>query len=634
MRHRRTQTDFLRLFRLLFLFVCALLPSPEARASDLEIVPRETPYVGRELILSLQGEAIAQDPLIEWSLSGDVKPVLLRNGGLECAFTPSNASTVDITVLARSHDGQNIASADLELTPRYADAVIEQLKDQPLMLWDIQAKEETPTSELSSSRPIGFGVKLVPPYNGELRYVWTSDASTSILSEDNTPETAIARSEIGDAELSVKVFNAAGILMGAASLTVPITIPSSRLEDSARQKAGWADWEEAQTLWSQRRYAEGMELAQHAASAVPEDPDITSGLEGMAARYARVLRSIELQEKGFAQREKDQLPEALRSYRQARVLWPMPEIDAAIKELEEAVDALRVRNQQAEWLRDTASAYDQEGMFQEALDYYAQSQALVPLQPIEDRMARISRRLTLIAEADRLAGEGNALERNGKIAEAIESYKASLEHNPDGALSQHVTELEAIVERRKKQAAALLREGIELQRQKKDAEALTRYRESEALWPSSDAQKRMAALGKSVPNASGAPLRAPEDFGIGTKADAARFLVSGNKLYGEKRYREALEQYRKSYAISQDQILSALIRKLEVSLKEYEAVHAANALIKEANLLYNQGLVKEAVAKYRESLAVHANTEVEAFLGYIENTKPASLDASPDERKK
>ena len=51
------------------------------------------------------------------------------------------------------------------------------------------------------------------------------------------------------------------------------------------------------------------------------------------------------------------------------------------------------------------------------------------------------------------------------------------------ALSQHVTELQTIVAQRKKQAAALLREGIELQRQKKNAEALTRYRESEALWP-------------------------------------------------------------------------------------------------------------------------------------------------------
>ena len=54
MRHRRTQTDFLRFSRLLLLFAWTFLPSFAARASDLEIVPREVPYVRRETILSLK----------------------------------------------------------------------------------------------------------------------------------------------------------------------------------------------------------------------------------------------------------------------------------------------------------------------------------------------------------------------------------------------------------------------------------------------------------------------------------------------------------------------------------------------------------------------------------------------------
>ena len=131
-----------------------------------------------------------------------------------------------------------------------------------------------------------------------------------------------------------------------------------------------------------------------------------------------------------------------------------------------------------------------------------------------------------------------------------------------------------------------------------------------------------------------AAVRTPEDFGIGTKADAARFLISGNKLYGEKRYREALAQYRKSYAISQDQVLSEQIWKLETSIREYEAIQASNKLIKEANLLYNQGLLQEAATKYRDSLAVHPNAEVEAFLKQIQNALPASPDASPSAPQK
>ena len=144
-------------------------------------------------------------------------------------------------------------------------------------------------------------------------------------------------------------------------------------------------------------------------------------------------------------------------------------------------------------------------------------------------------------------------------------------------------ELEEIVVQRKRQAAALFREGSDLQRKRQETEALLRYRESMAMWPSPEAQKRIDALERTVRLPKSADIRAPENFGIGTKSDAARFLIAGNKLYGEKRYREALVQYRKSYAISQDQILSELIRKLEASLNEYEAIQAANKLIKEDN---------------------------------------------------
>ena len=62
-------------------------------------------------------------------------------------------------------------------------------------------------------------------------------------------------------------------------------------------------------------------------------------------------------------------------------------------------------------------------------------------------------------------------------------------------------------------------------------------------------------------------------------------------------------------------------------MNKYEAIQAANKLIKEANLFYNQGHIREAAAKYRESLAAHTNAEVEVFLKYIESAALASIDA-------
>ena len=248
---RPQKTVFYFLHGLWTLVFVACVFSSAAHAADLQIVQGEDAYVGQEIVLSLQGSLLSQKPLFEWSVSGDVKSVLLKNGGAEFAFTPINTSAIDIEAVAKNPDGQVLTTAKLGLTPRYFEVGIEKLEDEPLMLWDIKVKEERPTTELASNRPIRFEARLTPSYNGELRYDWTSDASTSILSSDAS-QTTITRSEIGDSELSVQIVNAARIPLGRASRVVSVTVPSSRIEDSARQKAGWTDWQEAQAQWAHK----------------------------------------------------------------------------------------------------------------------------------------------------------------------------------------------------------------------------------------------------------------------------------------------------------------------------------------------------------------------------------------------
>ncbi|MDO4785358.1 MAG: tetratricopeptide repeat protein [Fretibacterium sp.] len=619
---RKLRTKALHAFGTLLLLV---LSSPLAvLASELQVMPKEDVYVGREIVLSLGGTAVSQKMLFEWAVSGDVKPIFLRKEGAECAFTPTNPLPIEVRVLARNQEGQVVASSDIALQPQYFEVGIVKLDSAPLLLWDVLTKEERPTEDLPSGRPIRFRAELTPPYDGEIHFSWGADASTAILSNDGSPEVAIARSEVGDAEVTVRVSNAAGITLGTSSKTVPITLPASRLEDSARQKKAWEAWLEAESLWEQRDYAKAMDTAKRAAAAVPEDPDISGGIKAMSVNYGRVLRSLELQERGSGEKNRNALAEALKTYRRAKIAWPMPDIDTEIEALEKAVNAIRLQRQEAEWLRDTASAYDQEGQFQEALEYYNRAMKLVPSEAVEERVARITQRLALVAEADKLVIQGDKQEKSGRIVEAIASYRSSLELNPDEALGQHVKRLEDILNQRKRQAALLFREGVEQYRKKNEAEALLRFRESMLMWPSPDAEKRIAYIEKTVALPQNSVVRTPEDFGIGTKADAARLLRAGDTLYGEKRYREALAQYRKSFAISQDQALGGWIRKIERSLKEHEAVQASNKLIKEANSLYKQGHVPQAWAKYKESLTVHPNAEVEKFIKQIEKSLPAA----------
>ena len=74
-------------------------------------------------------------------------------------------------------------------------------------------------------------------------------------------------------------------------------------------------------------------VQERVASKVSEDSDIAEGVKVMSANYDRVLRALELQKKGAEQRRKDLLSDALKTFRRARVVWPMPESESSIKEL-------------------------------------------------------------------------------------------------------------------------------------------------------------------------------------------------------------------------------------------------------------------------------------------------------------
>jgi tetratricopeptide (TPR) repeat protein len=339
----------------------------------------------------------------------------------------------------------------------------------------------------------------------------------------------------------------------------------------------------------------------------------------MKTNYARVERSRKLTADAAALQSEQQLVDALKTYRRAYSAWALSETETTIKDLEMEVDKIRVRRQQAEWLKDTGAAYDQEGFFEEALKYYKETLALQPDEAVAQRTDRIEKRLASIAQADAAAAEGHKLEDSGQLLEAVEKYKESLNFESNADLETHASELEETIKERRARAATLRREAADLQKKNNDAEALLRYKESQALWPDPEQEKRIADMEKTVKEPTQQVVRSPEDFGIGTQADATRLLQEGHSLYKEGKYRDALDIYRKSFAISKDQRLADWISRVEASLKEYESVLQANVLIKEANSLYDEGNYSEALKQYKDSLVIHPNAEVENFIKLLED---------------
>ncbi|MBQ6435296.1 MAG: tetratricopeptide repeat protein, partial [Synergistaceae bacterium] len=227
---------------------------------------------------------------------------------------------------------------------------------------------------------------------------------------------------------------------------------------------------------------------------------------------------------------------------------------------------------------------------------------------------RIKNRLTLIADADKYAGEGNTLEREGKLQDALNHYSASIMSNPDATLRQHIDELQSVISRRERQANALYREGQDLQRRNNNQEALKRYTESMKVWENDNAKQRIQQLSRNTRLAPDAVIRGAEDFGIGTRIDAQKISQNADELYSQGNIDEALELYKKALSISPSDDLRKWVAKLDGIIKDRDAVEAANKLINDANALFKAGKTKEALELYKQSLSVHKNSEVESFI--------------------
>jgi len=590
-------------------------------AYSLRVEQKDAAYIGCEVILSLDGDATkVEDASYEWRIEGNAKPILFRRGGLECRITPVDTEPIRAFVSAFDSGGAFLTSSDITLAAMEFTVNIVMIPPEPFMLWDAKAKQDTAADGLIAGEPVQFEVKLIPDYNKPIHCAWNTDASMAIRSGENEERVTIVRNEIGDAELSIVVRDAGGLVLGRGVEKINVSIPRSMVDDSIRRRKAWNQWMEAQSQWDVKNFDEAVANATEAAKIDPETLEITEGFRNMSANYARVLRSRKLTADAVALHGEQKYVDALKTYRRAYAAWALSETESSIKALESEIDKIRIRRQQAEWLKDTGAAYDQEGLFEDALKYYKETLALQPDESVSQRSERIERRLTSITQAKAFSAEGRDLESKGQLLEAVDKYKESLKFEADTTLETHMKELEETIKERRARAAALRREATDLQRRNNEAGALLRYRESHALWPDPELEKRIADMEKTVKETTQQVVRTPEDFGIGTQADATRLLQEGHALYKEGKYREALEVYRKSFSISKDDRLADWISRVETSLKEYEAVLQANILIKEANNLYNEGNRAGALEKYKESLVIHPNTEVENFIKMLAAT--------------
>ena len=575
-------------------------------------------HVGERVVMSVESSQIPSGGSVEWSVtptSGkNPSRFSVRAGGRECTFTPLDTDPVRVEAVFVDRDGEIVSTAERLVTPKEFTVNISVVVDEPITLWDSARRADYALSPdvLMAGKPVRLRASLSPKFSGKYSLQWNGDAATVLTSQDNS-DIFIRRASIGTSEVTVTAFNSQGIKLGSGENTVSITLPVSTFEESSMEREAWQVWRKAQELWEAKNYAEAVQLAGHAITLSPRDSEISDGLQSMNANYSRYSKAQKLRSDAETFTESGRLDDALKNLRIAQVIWPLDDGERVIKAAEERVEKQRKLQQEANWLRDTASAYDNENLYEEALEYYAKSIALVSNDAVIDRMNRIRNRLTLIADADRYAGEGNSLEREGKLQEALNHYAASIQSNPDATLRQHIEELQSVISRRERQANALNREGDDLMKRNQNQEALIRFTESINVWPTDRAKQRLQQLNR-IKLPPDAVIRGPEDFGIGTKIDAQKIIQEADSLYTEGDIDQAAALYKKAQRISPSDEMQRWITRLDAVIKERDAVNAANRQIAEANALFKAGKVKEALDLYRESLKTHKNAEIEEFI--------------------
>ena len=599
--------------------ILAIISLASIAFADSSIIINDEAHVGEQVVLSVETSQIPSGGSVEWSVSPTTGKtpdrISLRAGGLECAFMPLDTEPIKVIASFIDRGGNVISSSETLIEPKEFQINIAVVVDKPLTLWDAEkrANNVLPPESLLANSPVKISATFEPAFKGKPTFKWTVDAATAIV-EDNGNEISIKRGSIGESEISVTAFNSSGVKLGSGSGVVNINVPVSTFEESSNEREAWQSWQKAQELWENKNYAEAVELATRAMALAPRDLEISEGLRAMNINFSKFSKAQKLREDAEKLDSESKFDDALKNLRAAQVVWPLDDADEKIKAEENKVNEQRLTLQNASWLRDMASAYDNENMYEEALEYYEKSMAILSSDAVADRMEKIKNRLELIADADRYANEGNTLEREGKLQEAHDHYVASVMSNPDATLRQHIEELQSVISRRERQSNALYREGQEFQRKNKLQEALTRYHESVNLWENDNARQRIQLLSKNRGLAPDEKLRGPEDFGIGTKADAQKIIKSADELLAEGKAEEALELYRKALRISPNPELQKWAARLFDVVKENNAVEAANKQIKEANALYKSGKVKEALELYKQSLTTHKNAEIEEFL--------------------
>ncbi len=361
--------------------------------------------------------------------------------------------------------------------------------------------------------------------------------------------------------------------------------------------------------------AAGLAASQELWSAKDPEParfaTLKTQAETKAKRLKELLPAIQQAAEGKPVPTADEMKKALASADEAKALQPTNERIANYRKLiEQRLAAGEKENEKikaAKELRDRGEAAQKQGKIPEAVSSFRESLKILPDPALEAHVKTLETRLAQDREkvetAKRLRAEGEALQGRGKTAEAVAKYRESLKYVPDARLEEHVKVLESKLagETAKIETAKRLRaEGEALQGQGKTAEAVAKYRESLRYVPDAKLDEHIRVL------------EAQDARQAGQRKTADQLWQDGTALFNQGRPGEALAKFKESLKYSSSPERVKVVQDLEGRKAQAEKLRSEGASFQ------NQGKLREAAGKYRESLGYWPDPGLKDHIAKIE----------------
>jgi tetratricopeptide (TPR) repeat protein len=319
-------------------------------------------------------------------------------------------------------------------------------------------------------------------------------------------------------------------------------------------------------------------------------------------------------DQGEALQKQNKLPEAIISYRESLKFIPDKNLEAYIAKLEGEIKKGADQKKTADQLWQEGTAALNQGAPEPALGKFKQSvQTLADptrIKYVQDLEARRAR-------AEGLRTEGANLQQRHLLKEALAKYQESLAQWPDQKLKEQALILEGEIKKagdRKQIADRLWQEGTVLLNQGKPAEGLAKFKES--LQQTQEPER----------------VRYVQDLEA-RRAKAQGLRDEGAKFQQQNLLKEAAVHYNESLQYWPDPALKTHVTTLEAKINQTQELENKKARAKQlrdtAYAFQQQNRTSEAIAKYKESLAVWPDPQLTDYVKQLEAKLAASAGHPP-----